>query len=479
MSKKSETKDIFSETTTEIIDLESGSSDTDEIQVLTEGPEKEVEIVGEIAAEIEEVGQRIRHNPSPVTRYIKNSDFNPQIHLARGDIAVVKLDRSEIRNYEKNRESSPEKCQKMAEKDTSKKKGKYPKDIRKIIKKSSLDRAERSLAPPLATLHPDAPTTSTPKRIGMEEMKIGLRSCTQHCQSFYDRNGQPSLDRGTYPDHLSFKEARKEYRRNYQLAADRFPSLLEELERPSVYDTDPEQEAEEAPKEDEDEVEIPTVDDLLENPIPTTSGGTIGVVFPMDKFGSLITHGKILFQGGSEIDAAMEEALEKLARKTAIKHALDNSNIGARPALIARQGILEKIETYKERIKYLTGKRRRLIQILLTQQEQAEEAINRGIEPTLAQLGLTIDEVQTEFNELESADFGAPDESENDEHGNVPVPEPEMPDLEEALVEALQEAEVEDDVVSHISSNLSEPGLCSPDNPCSGSAPCTHHCGIY
>ena len=364
-----------------------------------------------------------------------------------------------------------------------------------MVKKCSLDRAERSLAPPVASLHPDAPRTSTPKRIELEELQEGLRCCTQHCQSFYTRNGQPSLFTGTWPAHLSWDQARRAYRRNFRVAEERFPSLYDQLERPSVYDTDGEKddeprveakaEAEAEMKipwdevkivenpgvenEDDEEVIIPSVEELLANPTPSTSGGNraraipIGVAFPMDKFGSLISHGKNLFLQGAEIDGVIEANLEKLARQTALKHALNTSSIGAKAALMARQGVLEKIEKYKDRIQYLSGQRRRLLEILIAQQEKAEEAINRGIEPTLAQLGLTIEEAQADFDEIEAAENYDP------EHASAPEPEAET---EEPEAET-EEPEAEGDIL-HLSSNLSEPGLCDPENPCAGEGPCRH-----
>ena len=105
--------------------------------------------------------------------------------------------------------------------------------------------------------------------------------------------------------------------------------------------------------------------------------------------------------------------------------------------------------------KNLTGQRRCLLEILIAQQEKAEAAINRGLEPTLAQLGLTIDEVQTVFDDIEPAENYDPEQQE------VPEPEVEEP-----------EADVLD--ISHLSSNLSEPGLCDPENPCTGEGPCQH-----
>ena len=92
--------------------------------------------------------------------------------------------------------------------------------------------------------------TSTPKRVGLEELKESLRHCTQHCQSFYNRNGQPSLSPSTWPDPFSWDQARRAYKRNYDLAVARFSELAAELERPSVYETDKE------PAEEEIEVEV-------------------------------------------------------------------------------------------------------------------------------------------------------------------------------------------------------------------------------
>ena len=110
------------------------------------------------------------------------------------------------------------------------KKGRWPK-VAKIVK------AERALNAPVAFLHPDAPRHSTPKRVGLEELRDSLRHCTQHCSSFYNMNGQPSLSPGTWPDHLSWVEARKAYKRNYDRAVASHPSLAADLEHPSVYGT--------------------------------------------------------------------------------------------------------------------------------------------------------------------------------------------------------------------------------------------------
>ena len=76
------------------------------------------------------------------------------------------------------------------------------------------------------------------------------------------------------------------------------------------------------------------------------------------------------FLQGAGIDGVIEANLEKLARQTALKHALNTSNIGAKAAFMARQDVLEKIENYKDRVQYLSGQRRRLLEILIAQQEK-------------------------------------------------------------------------------------------------------------
>ena len=512
MSKKDKDSDekIFDQTTAELVDLNSSQETVEEVQIVGEeqAADKVVDLTndqndqGAEGVEEEEAIHRLRPIPSPQKRSVRDSQLNPLIHLDGSHwIPYVRLDRNEILNYEKNRKKDKDKCQAQVDQEamqtaldrqvqlrvmkrlaeaekiararqTSKKgksgKGKYPKNLRKIVKKSSLSRAERSLPPPMSPMHPDAPRTSTPtKKIVLEELQEGLRQCTQHCQSFYNRNGQPPLDDGTWPAHLSLNQARKAYRRNYQVA-ERFPSLLGELEHPNAFDTDEDEgiEKEAADEEkDEDDLQIPTAEELIdniENPTPSTSRGIkarpVAAVFPMDKYGSLIGHGSNLFLQGSNLDANIEAALEKLRRQTALKYALKTSKINATAALLARQGVLEEIEKYKDRIQYMTGHRRRILDILIRQQEMAEEAINSGIEPTLAQLGLTIEEAQEDFNEIQSAQ----DQAEEEEEVQVLETEPEVVEPEE------------EGNLSHVSSNPSQPGLCDPQNPCSGDGPCRH-----
>ena len=312
-------------------------------------------------------------------------------------------------------------------------KGKWPK-VEKIVK------AERAFGAPVASLHPDAPNHSTPKRIGLEELRESLRHCVQHCTTFYNMNGQPSLSPGTWPDHLSWAEARKAYRRNYDIAAAGHPSLIDDLEHPSVYDTFSASEIEDETAEnslargkfitqDEEispddarepepvpEPELGGVNsgkgegdaviltkEQLANPIPTTSNAvqpvrrnhtvkTIGVAFPMDKYGSFIGHGIATFKQGISTDNGIEACLEKIARQTTLKHALNNANISIKAAFLARQEVANQIAKYQDRLQYLTGQRRRLVQVLITQQEKLEQNLRSEIEPTLSQLGLTLND---------------------------------------------------------------------------------------
>ena len=312
-------------------------------------------------------------------------------------------------------------------------KGKWPK-VEKIV------RAERAFGAPVASLHPDAPSHSTPKRIGLEELRDSLRHCVQHCNIFYNMNGQPSLSPGTWPDHLSWAEARRAYRRNYDIAAAGHPSLIDDLEHPSVYDTfsTPEIEDETAenphargklitrgegisPADASDPEPVPEpefgggkgegdavilIKEQLANPIPTTSKAagqpmrmnhkvkTIGVAFPMDKYGSFIGHGIATFKQGISTDNGIEACLEKIARQTTLKYALNNANISAKAAFLARQEVANQIAKYQDRLQYLTGQRRRLVQVLITQQEKLEQNLRLEIEPTLSQLGLTLDDTR-------------------------------------------------------------------------------------
>ena len=490
--------DILDQPTNELIDLNSSQETTSEVQILDEVSEVDKND-NEVKVIEEEAIHRLRPTPAPTERYIRDSQLNPEIHLDRNRIPAVRLDRSEIAKYlEAQKSKSDKRCQAQIDQDAlqgaidrqaklrvmqrvakaeetakaaqrsqrlrkGKGKGKYPRNVQKIVKKSSLTRAEMSLAPPVASLHPEAPRTSTPKRIALEDLRDGLRHCVQHSSSFYTQNGQPPLYKGSWPDHLTYDQARKAFRRQIKTAESRHPSLLEQLERPSVYDSGAEEEGVKVAADEEDdqegELNIPTAEELLEsieNPVPSTSKGIKAKPVKkvsMDKFESLTACGKNLFVQGAEFDGAIEDTLEKLRRQTATKIALEMSNINAKIALVARQGVDEDIKKYNDRLRYLIGKRRRLLDVLVAQQEGAEESLSRGNEPTLAQLGLTIEAREDTNDQHISEDLSRYQEDVNEEEQNV-VPETELD-------------------ISHVSSNLSEPGLCTPQNPCQDD-PCRH-----
>ena len=142
---------------------------------------------------------------------------------------------------------------------------------------------------------------------------------------------------------------------------------MEQLERPSVYDSGAEDEGVKAADgevdDEEEDLKIPTAEELfenIENPTPSTSKGV--KVRPvktvsMDKFESLTTYGQNLFVRGAEFDGAIEDTLEKLRRQTAMKYALEMSTINAKTALLARRGVNEDIEKYKDRLVYLIWKK--------------------------------------------------------------------------------------------------------------------------
>ena len=117
--------------------------------------------------------------------------------------------------------------------------------------------------------------------------------------------------------------------------------------------------------------------------------------------------------------------------------ALNNAHIGARSAFLARQEVAKQIEKYQDRLQYLTGQRRRLLQVLIAQQEKLERNMRNEDEPTLSQMGLTLNdtrETQAEEGTTEVIGGGEP-EAETEEEG------------------------------SRFSSNLSEPGLPDPMHP--------------
>ena len=521
MAEKPENCDIFDETTKVFIDLASESSqgdstagnDDDNVEKVEKVEEAEKDENANISKNAGDknpvVDLTLEEEASPSTKapfkivQVRDSGLNPTIDLDRSEkIPIVSLDRSEVPRFLKkgyydkavvesedlhraidratqlrNQRRVAKAEMKARVKQT--KKGRWPK-VAKIVK------AERALNAPVAFLHPDAPRHSTPKRVGLEELRDSLRHCTQHCSSFYNMNGQPSLSPGTWPDHLSWVEARKAYKRNYDRAVASHPSLAGDLEHPSVYGTfsipetedeivesiqitdeaerDGEEEQGEQDGEEEEaqrivhakvfgeaenpedvEEEIIPVEELLANPIPTTSNAgqptrnkkgqktkKIGVAFPMNKYGSIIGHGITTFQQGINTDSGIEACLDKIARQTALKYALNNANLSAKAAFLARQEVADQIARYQDRLQYLTGQRRRLLQVLIAQQEDIEKNLRRELEPTLSELGLTLDDTRVVEQEV--------------------------------IILTGDEPETEADG-SHLSSNLSEAGLPDPEHP--------------
>ena len=515
--------DIFDKTTKRFVDLASESSQDDSNEVndnenvgkaekaeKVEGSEKDENANISKTADDKNpnpvIGLTLEEETSPsanvpqITKVpimivqARDSGLYPTIDLDRSDkIPIISLDRSEVPrfmkkgNYDRavvesedlhralDRAAQLRNQRRVAKAELKArakqtKKGRWPK-VSKIVE------AERYLNAPVASLHPEAPRHSTPKRVGLEELRDSLRHCTKHCSSFFQMNGQPSLSPGTWPDHLSWAEARKAYKRNYDRAVASHPSLAADLEHPSVYGTfsvpetedeivesvqivdgeeldGEEEEAQrivhaevfgEVENPEEVEEEIIPVEELLANPIPTTSNAgqptrnrkgqgakKVGVAFPMDKYGGIIGHGIATFQQGISTDSGIKACLDKIARQAALKYALNNANLSAKAAFLARQEVAEKIEGYQDRLQYLTGHRRRLLQVLITQQENIEKALRQELEPTLSELGLTLDETRVENQEV--------------------------------VVLTGDEPETEEDG-SHLSSNLSEAGLPDPEHP--------------
>ena len=112
--------------------------------------------------------------------------------------------------------------------------------------------------------------------------------------------------------------------------------------------------------------------------------------------------------------------------------------------------MLRQIAIYTDRLKYLSGCRRRLLEILIAQQERMD--LNRGINPPNPNPGAWAwDATRHTIKATGSA-------SASDEFwtGNVG---------EDSAGEITGEPEAE---MTHISSNLSMPGTCDPQNAKSG-----------
>ena len=274
-------------------------------------------------------------------------------------------------------------------------------------KTKALNRAELDLGAVASALHPQNPSTSTPKHIGQEEMKENLRYLSQCNESFHNANGKPSLERGTWPDYLSFKEARKENKRGFKHAKDRYPDEADVIGDPNAYDTGG-SEAEVEDSGDSDVALLPDYlsfieakkakKDALKAKIKKASK-PIGVVLPTDKLGNLLNHGKEIFRQGSEVDTEIGNLVEEL------------------PAIQATTN-QRRLQAWKENFKSCTGHRRRLLAILIAQQEKIEDLIRRGIEPPVDAMNFPdVSEVETEADQ--HGYRAASSSARSDENANV------------------------------------------------------------
>ena len=276
----------------------------------------------------------------------------------------------------------------------------------------------------MAALHPAAPNTSTPTRVTADQLIDELRYVVQGDSSFYNFNGQRGLSPGCWPDTLSWAQTKKAYSRNYNKAANLYPEVAAEMYDPSAFPgknepemsdsevveqevaepevTEPEVDepvADELPEgdgeggEDGDDVVIPSLEELLANPIPSTSKGTgfqmkkkpFGrTPFPICKMGSLLTYGRKLFNQSANIDELIEQTVNELASRRAAKELLESEElenvIGARRISGAERENASQIANLIDRLKYLNGRRNRLLETLGAQQSRLDEFVNYGVD---------------------------------------------------------------------------------------------------
>ena len=280
------------------------------------------------------------------------------------------------------------------------------------------------------------------------------------------------LSPGCWPDTLSWPQTKKAYKRNYK-AASRYPEVAAEMYDPNAFPDEyqnPEMDDSEVvepevaepevaePEVDEpvvdelgeedveggvdgDNVVIPSLEELLANPIPSTSRGTcfqskkkpfVKTPFPICKMGSLLTYGRKLFNQGADIDELIEQTVNELANRRAARELLQSeeieNEIGARRLSGAQREIASQIANLIDRLKYLNGRRNRLLETLGAQQSRLDEFVN----------------------------FGVDNPQKCRSTGRLPDPVKFWKSIH-GLTE--QEAETE---VSRCSSNLSDEGICAP-----------------
>ena len=202
---------------------------------------------------------------------------------------------------------------------------------------------------------------------------------------------------------------------------------------------------------DEDEIVIPSVEEMLANPVPSTSRGvqnrpkkklkTLLPSLERMRMGSLLVYGKKLFTQGADIDALIEQTTNELANRRSAREMLETQEIenevGAQRLLGAQKEISKQIANLVDRLKYLNSRKSRLLETLEAQQDRRDEFVNVGLDKTsftstptqrCPPTGVLPDPVQF-WHGLD------------DQEENAPETEPEA---------------------SHYSSNLSEEGICAP-----------------
>lgn len=403
-----------------------------------------------------------------------------------------------------NRQKQLEQQKKLAKKEQKARKKSFQKETKRRAKASNkrIERAEMALNAPVATLHPAAPSTSTPNRVVADQLREDLRYVVQGDSTFFNFNGQPRLSPGSWPDTLSWSQTKRAHRRNYKKATENHPEVAAEMFDPEAFpDDSPRQEMNDPEvaepevaypevaepevaepevetitvgageeEDDDEEVVVPSLEELLANPTPSTSRGVQNhpnrpemkrfekIPFPNRRMGSLLTYGRKLFTQGASIDELIDQTIDDLANRRAARELLESGDIdediGARRLTGAHRVITTQIANLIDRLKYLIGRRNRLLETLVSQQDQLDDFANNGADKPQ----------RFEFK-------GKLPDPVNFWHGMTVhgVPDPEMPVLNEQEPEIDPEAEpeVEPEVepeteVSHYSSNLSEEGICAP-----------------
>ena len=160
--------------------------------------------------------------------------------------------------------------------------------------------------------------------------------------------------------------------------------------------------------------------------------------------GSLLTYGRKLFTQGASIDELIEQTVNELANRRAARELLETgeieNEIRIRRLSGAQKEIASQIANLIDRLKYLTGRRNRLLETLGAKQNQLDEFVNNGVDKPqkFHFTGKLPDPVQFWH--------GLSDLEMSQDQDRAP---------------AAQEPEAETEV-PHYSSNLSDEGICAP-----------------